>query len=539
MRFKLKNMMPSLRFKNGILLSICAIAFAIAHTQSPLFYSNQNQYLLHGLANGGNSSLSHDWLANTKDPTPLFSFGLAWSYRLAGLWPIQTSFFLILIAYFLLCWALAKKITNIESTSRTILGFAALFITAHAAAPRLLSVKWTGVDYPWFLQAGVAGQYTLGPGLQPSSFAFLLIASLVAYSSNRPYLAAGLAASTSLFHATYLLPAAMLTVGMMLKSCLDRNWKVTIGVGVTSLMFAMPAVIYVLIVFRTEDPLAFAESQRILATIRIPHHASIPRWFDGIAAIQIVWIVIGLVLVRRSVLFVPLLTAFGIAVVLSLIQLATQHSTLALLFPWRLSVILVPLTTAIICMHCSKSVVSIVGLITMMGCAIAGFVITQNHLGYRVNDAERPLVEFVRSQHSPSDIYLIPARFPAVGTGRGSMSASFTPPPRPQPGSNLIPVDFQQFRLASGASIYVDFKSVPYAPDEVFEWYRRMKNVEDWYISLTAEKVKSTLQAIRNEGITHIIVPISLSILSDGVIRIYADEHFAVYQIRSGETPPR
>ena len=30
-----------------------AVVFALAHTQAPLYWSNQNQYFLHGLAQGG------------------------------------------------------------------------------------------------------------------------------------------------------------------------------------------------------------------------------------------------------------------------------------------------------------------------------------------------------------------------------------------------------------------------------------------------------------------------------------------------------
>ena len=60
------------------LLILLAAGFALAHTQSPLFFSNQNQYLLHGLADAGYGHLSHDWLANTKDPTPAFSFLNLW-----------------------------------------------------------------------------------------------------------------------------------------------------------------------------------------------------------------------------------------------------------------------------------------------------------------------------------------------------------------------------------------------------------------------------------------------------------------------------
>src|SRR5689334_21285546 len=48
-------------------------AFAAAYCQAPLFYSNQNQYFLHGFAEAGYGDLRDDWLARTSDPTPLFS----------------------------------------------------------------------------------------------------------------------------------------------------------------------------------------------------------------------------------------------------------------------------------------------------------------------------------------------------------------------------------------------------------------------------------------------------------------------------------
>ena len=48
------------------LVLLMAAGFALAHTQSPLFFSNQNQYLLHGLADAGYGHLSHDWLASSQ-----------------------------------------------------------------------------------------------------------------------------------------------------------------------------------------------------------------------------------------------------------------------------------------------------------------------------------------------------------------------------------------------------------------------------------------------------------------------------------------
>ena len=60
---------------------VCAVLFAVAHTQSPLYYSNQNQYFLKGVANGTDTPLSHDWLVTTADPVPAFSAFVAFCVR--------------------------------------------------------------------------------------------------------------------------------------------------------------------------------------------------------------------------------------------------------------------------------------------------------------------------------------------------------------------------------------------------------------------------------------------------------------------------
>src|SRR5438477_3295599 len=58
-----------------------SLVFGIAYTQAPLYYSNQNQYFLHGAARAGVGWLDRDWLANTADPTPVFSALVAITYR--------------------------------------------------------------------------------------------------------------------------------------------------------------------------------------------------------------------------------------------------------------------------------------------------------------------------------------------------------------------------------------------------------------------------------------------------------------------------
>src|SRR5205823_2450629 len=111
----------------------------------------------------------------------------------------------------------------------------------------------------------------------------------------------------------------------------------------------------------------------------------------------------------------------------------------------------------------------------------AGVWVMAAGVGYHMTADEEELLKWVRDHVGPDDVYLLPVRAPAVATGRGVASTTFTPPPRPKPGSNLIPVDLQRFRLATGAAIYVDFKSVPYRDAEVIEWLARVRQGEEWY----------------------------------------------------------
>ncbi len=514
-------------------VTLLAAAFAAAHTQAPLFYSNQNQYLLHGLASGGYGHLSADWLSTTADPTPLFSAGVALAYRVAGLWPLQAAYFALLMGYFVAAWRLADRVVLLEPLTR-LLAWSVLFTAAHAAVFRVLSVNLTGVDYPWNLQAGVAGQYLLGPGIQPSAFGVLLLASVAAFATDRPLLAGALAGLAGLMHATYLLPGALLVTGYLVKLLVERRTRTAVGVGAVSLLCALPAVGYAGVTFAPDDPATFTEAQRILAEVRIPHHAVVVRWFDAVAAFQLVWILAGLLAIRGTRAFIPLAVAAGASAALTLVVTAFPNPSLALLFPWRLSALLVPIATAALAARAAARLPTTrwVGWTSAAALAVmgaAGVWVTAARVGYAMNTAEEPLLTFVRDHTGPGDVVLIPTRVPAVGSGRGSMSASFTPPPRPRPGSNLIPVDLQRFRLATGVPIYIDFKSVPYADDEVLEWYRRVRRAEAWYDLADWTGVRDEL---KREGVTLVVAPRDKPLSASFLEPVYADDAYHLYRVK-------
>src|SRR5206468_3706267 len=83
-------------------------------------------------------------------------------------------------------------------------------------------------------------------------------------------------------------------------------------------------------------------------------------------------------------------------------------------------------------------------------------------VAYREPEEEKPLYEFVRKHRQPGDVYLLPIHMPDLSQGpRGSPSTTFVSL-REAVGENRVPIDLQRFRLATGAPIYVDFKSIPY-----------------------------------------------------------------------------
>ena len=507
---------------------------AAAHTQSPLYYSNQNQYLLHGAALAGYGHLEHDWLANTKDPTPLFSMLVAGAYTLHP-WLLQPAYIAMLIGYFLAVRWLVSALPGFPDTRAARITFAALFTATHAAILRWASIQLTGTDYPWYLQAGVAAQYVLGPGIQPSAFGILLLVAVAAFANGRPLLACALAALTCWFHSTYMLPAALLVLGFLFELYRQRRNQSALTGGALALGLVAPVVAYTVWQF---DPFASnsAEALHVLADVRIPHHCAVGRWFDVVAEVQIAWVALALALLRGTPLARVLSVAGAGGVILTLHQFATDSDRLALAFPWRISVLLVPVATAVVAAKLLAwrppgrlGEAASAGVLVAL--AAGGVAVTALGLGYRMVEEEEPLYDHVRASSGPGDVYLIPTSFPKVGSGRGAVSNTFKSPPRAAGGTNQIPVDLQRFRLATGAPIYVDFKSVPYAAPEVEEWYRRM----EFAAALTDGKgwdSPETRAALKREGITHVVRPRSAPLEADYLEEVYPGEGYVVYRVK-------
>jgi len=526
------------RFESFLLFAGLSLLFSIAYTQAPLYYSNQNQYLLHGLAAAGEGELADDWLANTADPTPVFSGLIALTARSVGPFAFYVVHTLLLGLYALSLLLVFAKLMGVHDNWRLRLTFVAILTLLHSAVARWGSYRLLGWDYPWYLQSGVAGQYVLGGMLQPSMFGVLLLASIAAYLWDRPAVAVGLAAAAAIMHSTYLVAAGMLTLSYMIDQWRSGHRRTAPILGVGALLAVLPSIIYALAMFRPTTPEAFVESQHILARVRIPHHCLPRLWLDGMAAAQLGWIVVGIALSRGTALCFIQIAVLALSAALTMLQVLTDSNTLALLFPWRTSAILVPLATAIVISRLIRwafaglqarpatfAAASVLAATVATGVALMWF-----RVGYRNNAAELPLYEFVRTNREKGDVYLLPVKMPNLAAStRGSLSSDFKPLQERAKDTRIVPIDFQRFRLHAGTPIYVDFKSIPYKDRDVLEWRRRMQWNEHIYEDGVLDR-KETLADLDREGVTHIVVTASRLLQSAGLAVVYEDANYKIYR---------
>ena len=534
------------------LFPLGAALFALAYCQAPLYYSTQNQYFLHGLAAAGEGFLRNDWLANTRDPTPVFSGLVELTALTLPEWAFYVYYGVLFGIYAASMLSIFVWLVGPATAARRWPVFVALLLLLHAALPRWCSYHWLGRDYPWYFQAGVAGQYLLGCMFQPSTFGVLLVTAIALFVWNRYWLAGVCVALAATVHSTYLLPGALLTAGFLLALLQQRRIKESLGLGIWTLVLVLPITTYVLVMFAPTSEFTFTTAQNILVNQRIPHHARPDLWLDLYAVLQTAWVAVALILVWRTQLFAVLGVPFLLALLLTWMQVYTRETTLALLFPWRISTVLVPVATTVIlsrllgwpALRLDGRIVQAISIAGVAGLVAGGIWISANGLAFRTDDEELPVMEFVQRTKAPGDVYLLPVRDPRLATTmHGSQSTDFKPLVERKVDSQVIPVDFQRFRLTTGAPIYVDFKAIPYKDVEVCEWSGRLllaKTLPELLRQWITEHgwiPPPVWEELRSGGITHLILPTGVKWDVKGLERIYADSAYQVYRI-TAKPPP-
>ena len=340
-----------------------AILFGLAYTQSPLYEGNQNTKFLHGLAKAGTGYLQDDWLANTVDPLPVFSGLVDVTARInPNLFFLE--YFIMFGIYVFSLWGILTHLFNAQKNLTKQALFLGLIFLYHAQYILWWVNKGYGLDLS-ILQNGVALQYLLGLEFQTNVFGVLLLLSIYLFLRQRYIWSIVLVGVAAIFHPAYLFSSALLTSAYVLilfwknlrTSEADKIrslpivWRAArepVILGAIALILVLPVIIYNQTALAATSPETYEQAMHLLVYERIPHHSLPEVWLGTSAYIQIGIILVGILLARKSQLSVIMLALFLGAAIFTLVQIATGSLTLAAIAPWRVSVLLVPLSTAII-----------------------------------------------------------------------------------------------------------------------------------------------------------------------------------------------
>jgi hypothetical protein len=200
-------------------------------------------------------------------------------------------------------------------------------------------------------------------------------------------------------------------------------------------------------------------------------------------------------------------------VTLTLAQVVWPNDTLAFMAPWRISVFLVPLSSATIIgatvawlgNRFSGAVARLrLPLIALALVALAllvaqGWRSMEGNWAANQNDYRNGLYQHVMANRGPDDVY-------------------------------LVPTDMAEFRLATGVPVLVTFKSHPYKDVEVIAWRERVDAANGFYGEPTCGRL---LDLIDTYEITHVVLLPDQ--LPDGcweIEPVYADPAFRVAKVK-------
>lgn len=496
-----------------------SLAFTVIYGISPLYTSNQNQYLLHGLARGGMGLLREDWMANTSDPVPLFSWLVYLTYRFLNVGWFYVYFAAAAGIYIYALSRITFSLFHFSDSRLHRFSFLTVMALIHSGFLRTLVYEVSGKELLNLFYTGLAKQYVLAYEFQPSMFGVLLLLSIAMYLRGRPYWAVALAVLAASFHTGSLFSAGVLVLAYMTAIYRQERalWP-ALKPGLLAMLLIAPVLVYVAIHF---DPFAgerLARAQHILNSFRTPHHLVSAHWTTESFLARIAIMLAGLACARRTRLFPVLAVSAAVALLLTLLQAFLGSDSLALIYPWRISVILVPLATALLVGRgiemlfrrysdiTRQMTVPLLRLnIALLALLLLGgaYTIHERFQAY-ANDPSRGMLNYVKTHARPGDRYLIPS---------------------------LELEQLENFRLETGAPALVDFKAVPYRDVDVLEWYDRISLARRFYRedSIDCRLLRQMQQAYR---LTHVVLeterfPADCPFLNP----VYRDGVYGVYEV--------
>jgi hypothetical protein len=513
-----------------------AILFGLAYTQSPLYEGNQNTKFLHGLAQAGVGYLQDDWLANTVDPLPVFSGLVNLTARITpNLFYLE--YFIMFGIYVFSLWGILTHLFHAEQNMVKQSLFLGLIFLYHSRYILLGVNRRLGLDLS-YLHNGVAQQYLLGLEFQTNVFGVLLLLSIYLFLRRRYIWAVVLVGLAAIVHPAYLFSSALLTIAYCsillwenLRTSNAENklnpgafWqsaRQSVLMGTIALVLVLPVIIYNQIALAATSPEIYTQAMHLLVFVRIPHHSLPQIWLGPSAYLQIGLILGGVLLARKSRLGTIMLVMLSGAVLFTIIQITTSSLSLAAIAPWRVSVLLVPLGTAIILAAAASLVVDLLHLDQgwLRPVVISGVLLVMVYLAYKGYRQQQyyetsanskqisAMMDYVHDIKQPGELYMIPPK----------------------------ESDLNDFRLYTGVPILINWKSHPYKDTDLLEWYQRVETAQAFYDAENSDQETACqlLEEIEREyGVTHVVVKRKDAVLNCPFVSpTYNETKFTIFAI--------
>ena len=443
-----------------------SVIFALTIQQFTLF-KGAFVVLIHALEIFNDNKLQNDWIANQTDHIPLFTY---FNYILIKFFSVKILYFMHFILLSLCALSLfliSKSIyTNLEKSDFIIVWFTFFILIFH--------------ENSFF--SGVAGQSIIDAGYQPASYGVLFFLGIYFFLINKNFLSILLICISASFHPTYIIHSGFLVLGFSTYFFLFKRYTDLFKIFLYYSFLILPITIFVFFNFLNLDRDTTLLGQEILMK-RIPHHADIHYWFSYKDIISIITFFISLILIRdKTKLFISL-GIFGFcSIFLSIIQYFVEINSLALVFPWRSSVFLMPISSIIIISFLinkfREKLLNKKKLIYVVFFSISIFFGLKSHILENLNsNFEKKIFLFNKIKKYYNEIDTI-----------------------------LVPIDTLSIRLNTGLPIFINYKHHPFKHNEIIDWDLRLKLANNFYNAKNLDLQNKFLkEIIELEKISHIL----------------------------------
>lgn len=452
--------------KNFLIIFSLSLIFAFTVQQFLLFKGNV-VVIIHAIEIFNDNKLQNDWIANQTDHIPAFTY---FNYILIKLFSIKILYFVHFILLSLCAFS--------------------LFLISKSVYPKLGKSDFILVWFTLFILifhensffSGVAGQSVIDAGYQPASYGVLFFLGIYFFLIDKNFLSILLICISATFHPTYIIPSGFLVLGFSMYFFLYKKYSDLFKIILYYSILILPITIFVFFNFLNLDRETTILGQEILMK-RISHHADILYWFSYKDVISMIIFFISLILIRDKTKFFISLGILGFcSIFLSVIQYFLQNNGLALLFPWRSSVFLMPISSIIIISYLIDKIKG--KLLNKKKIIYSIFFLISIFFGLKSHVLENLNSNFEKKISLSNEIKKYYKKIDSL----------------------LVPIDTVSIRLNTGLPIFINHKHHPFKHDEIIDWNLRVKLASNFYnaknLNLQNQLLKEILEL---EKISHIL----------------------------------